>query len=227
MYIDKIIKKEVLVLITSILAILILLMGFSFSYFLSFDKGKDNIISIGDLNITFCTDESCKKNYSNFGQVIGTKNINGQSVVDNIYPYLNDLDALESNPYIFNIKNTGSLDSIITIKLKEDKDYIPSSDYLEYESITKLYSNNIKIGISNCNNTIDTENVIIKTFSDLEDDIILDNELIKSGEDNTYCLWTWLDENTPNSVSNTYFVANLDFKAEYKPTRINEENINN
>ena len=47
--------------------------------------------------------------------------------------------------------------------------------------------------------------------------------MLLSNEDRTYCLWTWLDENTPNDVQDTYFVANLDFDAEYKPVEIIEE----
>ena len=45
----------------------------------------------------------------------------------------------------------------------------------------------------------------------------INNEELKSEEEKTYCLWTWLDSTTPNEVQNTYFVANLSFDAEYKP----------
>ena len=107
MYIDKMIKKEVLILIVSILVVLALITSVSFSYFLAVDNGEDNVINIGDLKITFCEDESCKKDYANFGQVIGTKKVNGESVINNIYPYPNETDALKETPYIFNIKNTG------------------------------------------------------------------------------------------------------------------------
>ena len=51
----------------------------------------------------------------------------------------------------------------------------------------------------------------------LENNIVLQNEVLSVNQDKTYCLWTWLDENTPNDVQNSYFVANLEFKAEYKP----------
>ena len=161
MYIDKMVKKDVIFLIISVIFILVLLIGVSYSYFFSIDKGKNNIINIGNLEITFCIDETCNKNYPNFGQVIGTKNINGESVVESIYPYLNDTDALNKTPYIFNIKNTGTLDSYLTIKLNEDKDYIPHDNYKDYKSITELYSNNIKIGISNCNNGINKDASIL------------------------------------------------------------------
>ncbi len=223
MYIDELIKKELILLIGFVVIIVTIFIGSSYAYFLSVDKGEDNTINIGDLEITFCSDESCKNNYSNFGQVIGTKNVNGESVIENIYPYTSDAEALKSEPYIFNIKNTGTLKSYLTIKLKEDEDYKPSNNIEEYKSLTTLYSNNIKVGISNCNNNIDRENVIINTYGNLEDNIILKDDMLLSNEDRTYCLWTWLDENTPNDVQDTYFVANLDFDAEYKPVEIIEE----
>ena len=210
MYIDKMVKKDVIFLIISVIFILVLLIGVSYSYFFSIDKGKNNIINIGNLEITFCIDETCNKNYPNFGQVIGTKNINGESVVESIYPYLNDTDALNKTPYIFNIKNTGTLDSYLTIKLNEDKDYIPHDNYKDYKSITELYSNNIKIGISNCSNQIDRDNVSIIKYSEMIDNIILTNDTLNKGETKTYCFWTWLDNNTPNTIGNNYFVANLD-----------------
>ena len=216
MYIDKIIKKEALVLFVSVSVLLIVIIGFSYSYFTSIDKGEDNVISVGDLKVVFCEDETCNSNYPNFGQVIGTKKVNNQVVIDSIYPYQNDSEALNNTPYIFNIKNTGSLDVYLTIKLKEDKDYNPG-DINEVKSITELYSNNIKVGISDCSSGIDKELVSIYKYGLLENNIVLQNEILGVNQDKTYCLWTWLDENTPNDVQNSYFVANLEFKAEYKP----------
>ena len=216
MYIDKIIKKEALVLTVTVIVLLICVIGFSYSYFTSIDKGKDNIISIGDLKVSFCEDETCNNNYPNFGQVIGTKKVNGEIVTESIYPYLNDEDALVKEPYIFNIKNTGTLDVYLTIKLKEDKDYSPDS-IEDYKSLTELYSNNIKIGLSNCSKSINRTEVTILKYGELENNVILLNEPLGVNQDKTYCLWTWLDNNTPNDVQNTYFVANLDFKAEYRP----------
>ncbi len=228
MYIDKLVKKELIILIVFVFAIVTIFIGSSYAYFMSIDKGEDNTINIGDLEVTFCIDETCKKDYANFGQVIGTKNVNGQSVIENIYPYTSNTEALKSDPYIFNIKNTGTLKSFLTIKLKEDIDYKPINDIEEYKSLTELYSNNIKVGISDCSKNIDRENVIINTYGNLEDNIILKDDILLSGEDKTYCLWTWLDENTPNEVQNTYFVANLDFNAEYKPVEvIEDENVEN
>lgn len=207
------IKNEMWIIIISVVILTFILFRISYSYFFTIDEGENNVISVGDLKISFCEDETCNKGYENFGQVIGTKIIDGKRVVDNIYPFVSNEEALKTNPYIFNIKNTGSLKSFLTIRLLEDKDYAISN----YKSITENYSNNIRIGISECNNKIDRENVIVTTYNTLEDNIISTGKVLDKGEDVTYCLWTWLDENTPNNIDNSYFVANLEFSAEYKP----------
>jgi len=214
---SKSLKNELIIIAVCVVALLIITISFSYSYFMSVDKGKNNVISVGDLNVSFCIDETCKKDYANFGQVIGTKIVDGKSVIENIYPYDSDNEALLKDPYVFNIKNTGSLKTYVTIRLKEDKDYILSSEHENYTSLTKNYSDYIKVAISNCSNKIDRENAFIQKYSNLTDNILLSDEEFKSEEDKTYCLWTYLDSNTPNEVQNTYFVANLDFKAEYKP----------
>ena len=213
MYIDNQIKKQIVVISVSVIVLLVLFIGVTYAYFLSSSNGEDDVISVGDLQISFCTDEKCNKNYDNFGQVIGTKIVDGKSVVEGIYPYPSDAAALISDPYIFNIKNTGTLKSFVTIKLKEDKSYSNN----DLKNIIDKYSDNIKIGISMCNSAIDRTNVIIQKFSELNDGTLLDNQTLEKEEDKTYCLWTWLDEKTPNDAQNSYFVANLDFKVEYKP----------
>ncbi len=217
MPLDKIIKKDAVLLSITIISLVLIIIGTSYAYFMSVDKGKNNIISVGDLKVSFCIDQTCKNNYANFGQVIGTKNVNGKSVIDNIYPYNSDEEALKSYPYIFNINNTGSLRTYVTIRLKEDKDYVVSKNYEGYSNITNLYSNHIKVAVSECNNSINIDNANIYNYSQLDDNIIVKDDIFDSGVDKTYCLWTYLDNSSPNEVQNTYFVANLDFKAEYKP----------
>ncbi len=217
MYIDKIIKREFVALIVSIIAIIIVVIGISYALFFSIDEGEEDTINIGDLQIKFCSDNDCNLPYENIGQVIGTKKVDNISVPKKIYPYLNAYEALKTTPYIFNIKNTGNLDSYITIKLVEDKDFILNENYSNFVSILDLYSNHLTVAIGDCSNDIEREDVKVYKYSDLDNYIIKSNEYLKPNESKTYCLWTWLDESTPNDAQNTYFVANLDFEAEYKP----------
>lgn len=221
MYIDKLIKKEIVTLITSLIILLTVFIGVSFAAFFSNDEGKDNTISLGDLEILFCDDISCKTGYENIGQIIG---MNNNNEIVSMYPYESNEEAINETPYIFNIKNTGKLDINLRAFLTEDITFTPQNEYKDYESITNNYKSHIMIGLSECTNKINRENINILKYEELNDNVLIDKDKIKSNEEKTYCLWTWLDNETPNEVQKTYFVANLNFEAEYSPKSLCAEN---
>ena len=147
MYIDKIIKKEVITLLISVGLLLTVFIGVSFASFFKIDEGKDNVVETGDLAISFCSDSTCDTTYENIGQVIGTTKQDGTSVPTSIYPYPNDGTYSNATPYIFKVTNTGTMDATITIKLKEDEDFLPTGDYSEYQRLTSLYSEHLKVAV--------------------------------------------------------------------------------
>ena len=147
MYIDKLIKKEVITLLISVSLLVIIFIGVTYAKFLSVDKGQDTVINMGDLNISFCKDTTCDTTYTNIGQVIGTKIENGASVPADIYPFKNDGSYSNETPYIFKVTNTGSLDSTVKIKLKEDASFTPSGDYSSYARLTSKYAGHLKVAI--------------------------------------------------------------------------------
>ena len=147
MYIDKLIKREVITLLVSVSLLVIIFIGVTYAKFLSVDKGQDTVINMGDLNISFCKDTTCDSTYTNIGQVIGTKVENGTSVPADIYPFKNDGSYSNETPYIFKIENTGSLDSTVKIKLKEDASFTPSGDYSSYARLTSKYAEHLKVAI--------------------------------------------------------------------------------
>ena len=147
MYIDKLIKKEVITLLVSVSLLVIIFIGVTYAKFLSVDKGQDTVINMGDLNISFCKDTTCDTTYTNIGQVIGTKIENGASVPADIYPFKNDGSYSNETPYIFKVTNTGSLDSTVKIKLKEDATFTPSGDYSSYARLTSKYAGHLKVAI--------------------------------------------------------------------------------
>ena len=147
MYIDKLIKKEVITLLISVSLLVIIFIGVTYAKFLSVDKGQDTVINMGDLNISFCKDTTCDTTYTNIGQVIGTKVENGTTVPADIYPFKNDGSYSNETPYIFKIENTGSLDSTVKIKLKEDASFTPSGDYSSYARLTSNYADHLKVAI--------------------------------------------------------------------------------
>ena len=147
MYIDKLIKKEVITLLVSVSLLVIIFIGVTYAKFLSVDKGQDTVINMGDLNISFCKDTTCDTTYTNIGQVIGTKVENGTTVPADIYPFKNDGSYSNETPYIFKVENTGSLDSTVKIKLKEDATFTPSGDYSSYARLTSKYADHLKVAI--------------------------------------------------------------------------------
>ena len=147
MYIDKLIKKEVITLLVSVSLLVIIFIGVTYAKFLSVDKGQDTVINMGDLNISFCKDTTCDTTYTNIGQVIGTKVENGASVPADIYPFKNDGSYSNETPYIFKIENTGTLDSTVKIRLKEDATFTPSGDYSSYARLTSKYADHLKVAI--------------------------------------------------------------------------------
>ena len=285
MYIDKIIKKEVITLLTSVGLLLIIFIGVSFASFFSIKEGQTNVIKTGDLSISFCSDADCDTTYSNIGQVIGTTKVDGVSVPSSIYPYPNDGTYSNSTPYIFKVENTGNLESKVTIKLKEDTDFLPTGNYAEYTRLTNLYSSHLKVAIrrrvlapgseyqmgdANKDGIVNledankiqkiyadiveiteedkiisdingdtkingTDSLILRqsinglksndklpktniySFNSLIDGTILTNDPLAAGENAIYFLWLYLDETTPNQAQKTFFVGNLDIKAEYIP----------
>ena len=147
MYIDKLIKKEVITLLISVAFLVVVFIGVTFAKFLSVDKGEKTVINMGDLNISFCSDSTCDTTYSNIGQVIGTKVENGVTVPASIYPFKNDGTYSNETPYIFKIENTGTLDSTVKIKLKEDATYTPTGDYSSYTRLSLKYPEHLKVVI--------------------------------------------------------------------------------
>ena len=147
MYIDKLIKKEVITLLISVSLLVIIFIGVTYAKFLSVDNGQDTVINMGDLNISFCKDTTCDTTYTNIGQVIGTKVENGTTVPAGIYPYAGKTKYSNETPYIFKIENTGSLDSTVKIRLKEDATFAPSGDYSSYARLTSKYANHLKVAI--------------------------------------------------------------------------------
>ena len=147
MYIDKLIKKEVITLLVSVSLLVIVFIGVTYAKFLSVDKGQDTVINMGDLNISFCKDTTCDTTYTNIGQVIGTKVENGTTVPAGIYPFKDNSSYSNETPYIFKVENTGSLDSTVKIKLKEDVSFTPSGDYSDYARLTSKYASHLKVAI--------------------------------------------------------------------------------
>ena len=211
MYIDKLIKKEVITLLISVAFLVVVFIGVTFAKFLSVDKGEKTVINMGDLNISFCSDSTCDTTYSNIGQVIGTKVENGVTVPASIYPFPDDGTYSNETPYIFKVENTGTLDSTVKIKLKEDGSYTPTGDYSSFTRLSLKYPEHLKVAIRKKVTFEDTgyqlgdvnmDGIVNKTDADL----ILD---YTAGEVTFSDLQKKLANIDSNSVVNAVDVTNL------------------
>ena len=194
MYLDKLIKREFLALVVSVITITIIIFAIFYMKNSNMNNINDNTLIVDNLEIKYCLDINCKETYNNLTNTIGTKTINGKTTLTKINNYEIDSDALNQEPYIFNVKNISENNTNLTIKLINDEDY-QISDY-------------IKVGITNCSNNINIEDINIYNYSELEDNTLIYDDLIASNKSNTYCLWTW-----SNNINETeeYFMAKIDY----------------
>lgn len=97
--------------------------------------------------------------------------------LDNALP-MKDEEGVQTTPYIFTVRNSGSVDYLFDIKLlSTDDDNNFSSSYI------KLQVNDGEV----------------KTLSQLTNSIIMSQVLLKAGESMDVSLRVWLDWDTPNS----------------------------
>lgn len=202
-------KYQLLVLVVCLLLISSAIIKTTYSFFLSSDVGENNIVKISDFKIEYCDNLECLNINKN---IIGLDENNNHI---QIYPYKTTSEALASKPYIFNITNNSNFKANINIKLMENNDYKLDEEYKDYTRLTEKYSKYLMIAINNCNN-LDDETLLYR-YSDLIDNNIAKNLEINNGESLTYCLWIYLDSETPNSAQSTYFVADISFDGEYLP----------
>ena len=212
MYLDKLIKREFLVLIVSVITVTIIVFAVFYINNSNLNNDNSNIITIDNLEIKYCEDLTCKKTITNYGSVIGTNIVNGESSVKEIKKYEQELDVINEKPYVISVKNTSAYPTSLSLYIKEDNDYKPYDNKENLIKLNNLYINNLKVGITNCSNSINPEDVKLFSYSSLEDYLLLDNDRIESNDTNKYCIWTFIS-NLEENIDNSYFVAKIDFKS--------------
>ena len=173
----KMAKRQLLLTLFSILGVTIISLGSAYAVFTSISKSADyNVIKVGTLNIDFGEDSS------------NSINLSGQ------YP-MSDEDGLKLKPYVFTIKNTGSLAADYEVFIQDDLDMINSEeencaniqlnkDYIRYKLDTAEPANLSSIADSNYK---------IATGS------------LEAGGSVTYTLYVWIREGVGNDVLNKHY----------------------
>ncbi len=219
MGLDKLIKREIGITIATVLLVTTVFIMFSYAIFKVEVSGETNVITFGDVAMSFCADSTCNTTIPNIGNVIGTKTENGVTKYVPIYPQKDpsttaEWDAL--TPYTFTLTNSGSLDLYISLYLTKD----PSTDlkysYENVEYSEPVNDDQIKIAIGEQNST-----PTIKLYSDTKnaagDYIIASNILLTPGETKIFNLYAWLISNAENASQGKYFVTQISARGEYLP----------
>lgn len=219
MGLDKLIKREIGITIATVLLVTTVFLMFSYAIFKVEVSGETNVITFGDVAMSFCADANCNTTIPNIGNVIGTKTENGITSYVPIYPQEDPTTTEEWNelsPYIFTLTNSGTLDLYISLYLTKDQ-----TPDLKYVVDDKTYSepvedNQIKIAIGEQGSA-----PTIKLYSDTKNEkgdyVIASNILIPAGQTKIFNLYAWLISTADNASQGKYFVTQISARGEYLP----------
>ena len=206
----KNIKNEIIVNVICIILILVVFISFSFGMFVDTDTGSSNIITFGDINMIFCegSNINCTSGKTSLDKTVGVD----ETSVPVVMNPTDSSTALASDPYTFTIQNTGDLDLTITI-------------FIESETISN-YSNEAEENIYIAFQEVGVSTPTISLLSELNAGSlgkILGSTNLNVNSAKTFYVWTWVKEDAPNGVQDTYFAAKVIVQGEYIPYSSMEE----
>ena len=226
MGLEKLINREIKITIGVVLFVSVLFITLSYAIFKVDKSGASDVIKFGDISLSFCQDATCASNVSNIGNIIGTEtDSNGNTVYSKIYPTSDPVTNDDWNnlkPYIFTLKNTGSLPLYVSIFLERDMTAGTLSDgtseYSEFVS-----DDQVKIGFG-----VQGETPTIGLYSDYlnttdNNHKIASNIQIGVGETKIFNLYAWLKSDAENASLGKYFVTQISARGEYLPDGENTE----
>ena len=171
----KMAKRQLLVTLLSILGVTVISLGSAYAVFTSISKSADyNVIKVGTLNIDFGEDSS------------NTINLSDK------YP-MSDEEGLKLTPYVFSIKNTGSLAADYEVFIQDDTDMI-SQDNCSNNQLNKDYIRyKLDTGSPTNLSSIADSNYKIASGS------------LGAGQSVTYTLYVWIREGVGNDVLGKHY----------------------
>ncbi len=171
----KMAKRQLLVTLLSILGVTVISLGSAYAVFTSISKSADyNVIKVGTLNIDFGEDSG------------NTINLSDK------YP-MSDEEGLKLTPYVFSIKNTGSLAADYEVFIQDDTDMI-SQDNCSNNQLNKDYIRyKLDTGSPTNLSSIADSNYKIASGS------------LEAGGSVTYTLYVWIREGVGNDVLGKHY----------------------
>ncbi len=227
MGLENLIKREISITILTVLLVTTLFIMFSYAIFKVDTEGEVNAITFGDVNMQFCSDVNCTSTLTNVDNVIGKTNENGETKYVPVYPQddpQNKEDWEKLKPYTFTLKNTGSLDLYVKIKLEKDNTANTITQYndmahLSEDFSTQVEDTEIKVAISE-NGTDPKPKLYSETSKDNEGHIIAEGIYLPAGETKTFNLYIYLTSTAQNEDQGKYFVTQISAQGEFIPEGI-------
>lgn len=196
--ITKMAKRELLLTVVSIFAVMIVSMGSAFAVFTSFSKSTDfNQVTVGTLKISYNAENDASGGYGD------TINLSGA------FP-TSDSEGLASTPYQFTLKNEGTLSAAYTVSIKDDQDMITEDGCTDNQLDKAL----VKISINGATP------VLLSSLVDVTgSNYIIDTGSMASGETKSYQIKMWITDTAGNEVLGRHFHGKIVIDGnEYKDT---------
>lgn len=227
------IKREIGITIATVLLVTTVFLMFSYAIFKVDVSGESNVITFGDVAMSFCTDSTCNSTIPNIGNIIGTEpDGNGGTRYVPIYPaekseteaWVAD-DYAKLTPYIFTLTNDGSLSLNVTLFL--NRDTTPSLKYtfdqtINGENYTQEFNSpvdddQIMVAIGE-EGTLPTKMLYSNTTNDATGGkVIATNIELKPSETKIMYLYAWLKSDAENAAQGKYFVSQISARGEFIP----------
>ncbi len=195
--ISKFTRREIIMTIVTVLAITSFALGTSYAIFSDIETSSNyNIVEAGNLEIAFDHTED------GIGNVLS---------LNNAYP-MSDSDGLLQTGYTFKVENTGSLNTIYTVKILDDTGMIEAdgcaSNILDKSKIRVSVDGGLPITLS----TLEANNWIIQTGS------------LAPTETATHTIKMWIDINSGNEILGKHYHGKILVEAvnEEPPTPTDE-----
>lgn len=224
------IKREIGITIATVLLVTTVFLMFSYAIFKVDVSGDTNVITFGDVKMSFCADKTCNSTITNIGNIIGTTTEGGVTKYVPIYPaekseieeWTTD-DYAKLTPYIFTLTNEGSLSLDVTLFLNRDTTAgLSYTQEINGETYTQNFNDpvdddQIMVAIGE-QGTLPTKMLYSNTTNDATGGkVIATNIELKPKETKIMYLYAWLKSDAENAAQGKYFVSQISAKGEFIP----------
>lgn len=226
MGLERLLKREIAITITVVCLVTTLFVMFSYAIFKVDTTGETNVITFGDIKLTFCQDSTCDSSIPNMGNVIGTETVNGTTTYVPIYPQNDPTTTTEWNalkPYIFKITNSGSLPLNLSLYLEKDttatsftQDRVVNGTTYTESFTAAVDDSEIKIAIGEYGST-PTIKLYSETSNTNGEHELINNVYLEPNASKIFSLYAWLKSDAANASQGKYFVTLITARGEYVP----------